>query len=173
MADVPAARLRDAVAGRDASTLRVRIVAPTVVGALDWLASAEYAAHRRAEVRALEAEWTLQRDAEVEAGAGDADPIQAVEDALRSFTADEILIAGAHVDPDLDDALFRFGIPVTRLDPPRARRSRLYRGLRSLAGGRGNATPFVLFVTVNVALLLCAVVLSLVAIAVLWATGNL
>ena len=173
MADVPAARLRDAVAGRDASTLRVRVVAPTAVKALDWLASAEDAARRRAEVRALDAEWTLQPDAEVEAGAGDADPIQAVEDALRSFPADEILIAGAHVDPDLDDALFRFGIPVTRLDPPRARRSRLYRGLRSLAGGRGNATPFVLFVTVNVALILCAMVLSLLAIGILWATGNL
>jgi hypothetical protein len=173
MADVPAARLREAVAGRDTSTLRVRVVAPTVVGALDWLASAEDAAHRRAEVRALDAEWTLQHDAEVEAGAGDADPLQAVEDALRSFPADEIVIAGAHVDPDLDDALFRFGIPVTRLDPPGARRSRLSRGLRSLAGGRGNATPFVLFLTVNIALLLCAVVLSLLALAILWLTGNL
>jgi len=173
MGDVPPARLRSAVATRGVSPLRIRIVAPTVVGALDWLASAEDAGRRRAEVRALEAEWALQQDAEVEAGAGDADPIQAVEDALRSFPADEIVIGGAHVDPDLDDALFRFGIPVVRIDPPRARRSRLYRGLRSIAGGRGNATPFVLFVTVNVALLLCAVVLSLVAVAILWATGNL
>ena len=173
MDEVSPERLRTAVATRGASPLRIRVVAPTVVGALDWLASAEDAAHRRAEVRALEAEWTLQQDAQVEAGAGDADPIQAVEDALRSFPADEILIAGKHVDPDLDDALFRFGIPVLRMDPPRARRSRVYRAVRSLAGGRGNATPFVLFLTVNLALLLCAVVLSLVAIAILWATGSL
>ena len=173
MGDVPPERLRNVVAAGGASPLRIRVVAPTVVGALDWLASAEDAAHRRAEVRALEAEWTLQQDAEVEAGAGDADPIQAVEDALRSFPADEIVIAGKHVDPDLDDALFRFGIHVTRLDPPSARRSHVYRWLRSLAGGRGNSTPFVLFVTVNVALLLCATVLSLVAIGILWATGNL
>jgi hypothetical protein len=173
MGDVPPPRLRGAVAARGDSPLRVRVVAPMRVGPLDWLASAEDAGRRRAEVRALEAEWTLQPDAEVEGGAGDADPVQAVEDALRSFDADEILIAGKHVDPDLDDALFRFGIPVLRLDPPRARRSRLYRGARSVARGRGNATPFVLFVTVNLALLLCAVVLSLVAVAILWLTGSL
>jgi hypothetical protein len=35
-------------------------------------------------VRALEAEWTLADHAEVEGEASEADPVQAVEDALRA-----------------------------------------------------------------------------------------
>ena len=38
---------------------RVHVVAPTVVGPLDWLSNAEEGAHLRAEVRGLEAERAL------------------------------------------------------------------------------------------------------------------
>ena len=167
-------RLRDAVVSRAEPPVRVYVVAPAMVGPLDWLATVEDDARRQAEVRAFEAEWTLADQAEVEGEAGDADPIQAVEDALGRFAADEILIAGASVDPDLEVALGQFGLPVTRLDPTVGRRhSGAYRGLRALAAGRNSATPFVLFVGVNAALLLVGLTLSLLALLILWLIGSL
>jgi len=174
MGDEPPPRLRDAVGRRTPPPARVHLVAPALVSPLDWLASAEDDAYRQAEVRALDAEWTLADQTEVEAEAGDVDPVQAVEDALRAFPADEILLAGEEADPDLEAALGRFGIPITRLDPaPFARRSSGYRALRELAGGHRSATPFVLFVGVNTAFLLLGVLLSLLALLVLWLSGNL
>ena len=174
MGDEPPPRLRDAVGRRAEPPARVHVVAPALVGPLDWLASADDDAQRQAEVRVLDAEWTLADQAEVEGEAGDVDPVQAVEDALRTFPADEILLAGEAADPDLEAALGRFGVPVTRLEPaPFARRSSAYRALRELAGGRRSATPFVLFVGVNAAFLLLGVLLSLLVLLVLWLSGNL
>lgn len=86
-------RLREVVASGAEPPVRVHVVVPTRVGPLDWLATAEDDARRQAEVRAFEAEWTIADQAEVEGEAGDADPIQAVGDALGRFAADEILIA--------------------------------------------------------------------------------
>jgi len=164
--------LRDGVAALHPS--RVHVVAPTVVGAVAWLATAEDDAHRRAEVRALEAEWTLADDAATGGEAGDADPVQAVEDALSRFPADAIVVAGEAADPDLETALRRIGLPVTRLAgaSPR-RRSRGVRALRRLAGGHGGETPFVLFVGVNAALVLASVALSLLVLLILWLSGVL
>jgi len=88
------AALGRAVQHRLDEAARVHVVAPTRVGVLDWLASDEDDARAAAEVRALEAEWALADDAEVEGEAGDVDPIVAVEDALRRFDADEILLVG-------------------------------------------------------------------------------
>ena len=172
--DVPPRRLRDAIAARAEPPGRVHVVAPTLVGALDWLATAEDDAHRQAAVRAFDAEWSLADQADVDGEAGDADPVQAVEDALRHFPADEILIAGGAADPDLEAALRRFGLPTTHLDGARGRRhSRAYRALRELAAGRNNATPFVLFIGVNTALLLVGLALSLLALLILWLIGSL
>ncbi len=174
LGDVPRGRLRDAIAARPDAPGRVHVVAPTIVGPLDWLATDEDDAHRQVDIRAFEAEWTLADETQVEGGAGDVDPIQAVEDTLRDFPADEILIASEEADPDLERALRRFGLPITRLDPtPSAHHSSAYRGLRELAGGRGDATPFLLFLGVNVALLLVGLVLSLLVLLVLWLSHNL
>jgi hypothetical protein len=172
--DAPPSRLRAAVEGFAEFPARVHVVAPALTRPLDWLATAEEDAQRQAEVRALEIEWTLADTAEVEGGVGEADPVQAVEDALRDFAADEILVAGDAVDPDLVPALARFGLPVTRLPrelPPR--RSAAYRGLRTLAAGRSGATPFVLFVGVNGALLLLGLLLSALVLLILWIAGYL
>ena len=166
--DLSPDRLRARVAAHAPAVRRVHVVAPTLVGAVDWLATAEDDARRRAEVRALEAEWTLAADADVEGEAGDADPVQAVEDALRAFPADAILIAGDRADPDLEAALAQFGLPTERLSAAAPRRSAAYRGLRGLAAGHRATTPFVLFVGVNGALLLLGVVLSLVVLLILW-----
>lgn len=174
MGDEPPPRLRDAISRRAAPPARVHVVAPALVGPLDWLAGAEDDAHRQAEVRVLDAEWTLADQVEVEGEAGDVDPVQAVEDALRAFPADEILLAGEAADPDLEAALGRFGVPITRLEPaPFARRSPAYRAVRELAGGHRNATPFVLFVGVNSAFLLLGLLLSLFVLLILWLTGDL
>ena len=97
---------------------RVHVVAPTVVGPLDWLSNAEEGARLRAEVRGLEAERALEGLVPVTSAAGDVDPVQAVADALAEFPATEILVAGASADLDLERALARFRLPVRRLGPP-------------------------------------------------------
>jgi hypothetical protein len=163
-------RLRRAIAQRGDGRANVHIVAPTRVGPLEWLATDEDDARAKAAVRALEAEWMLAGDAEIEAEPGDADPVLAVEDALRTFPADEILLVGAAgEDGGLERSLRRFGLPVTRLEgarPPR-RASRLREWARSLAAGRSKATPFVFFVAANVALLVLAALIVLVVLLVL------
>jgi hypothetical protein len=162
--DVAPERLRAAVP----DGARVHVVAPAHVGVLDWLATAEDDAARRAEVRALSAEWTLAGAAEVEGDAGEADPLQAVEDVLRRFAADEIVVVGDDVDPDLAPALQRFGLPVTTLARGTRRRSFAYRYLRRLAAGQRDDVPFVLFFGVNAALVVLGIVLSLIALLILW-----
>jgi hypothetical protein len=98
--DVQDATLRQHVrhlAGEDAELL---VVAPaSSISRLDWLTNAEDDA--RAEAGALAdktAEATPTTD--VEAQVGDSDPVKAIEDALREFPADEVLVV---TRPD-DDA---------------------------------------------------------------------
>src|SRR5919204_393955 len=79
--------LRQAVRRRLGEAAHVHMVAPSRVGTLDWLAPHEDAARATAEVQALEAEWALADDADVDAEAGDGDPILPGEDALRRFDA--------------------------------------------------------------------------------------
>jgi len=172
LGDMSPQELHDGIAALGPT--RVHVVAPMMVTPLAWLATAEDDAHRQAEVRVLEAEWTLADEAATGGEAGEADPVQAVEDALRRFPADEIVIAGDDADPDLEDALARFGIPVARLAGAAGpRRSRGFRALRGLAGGHGSETPFVLFVGVNAALFLAGIVLSLLILLILWLSGTL
>jgi hypothetical protein len=166
--DVPL-RLRDAVASHVDAPARIHVVAPAQVRPLDWLATADDAAQREAEVRALEAEWTLADEGEVEGGAGDVDPVQAVEDALRSFCADEIVVAGAAADSGLEARLRRFGLPVVRLAAaPAARRGPLARAFHAFAAGRSEAVPFAAFLGVNVALAVLGVLLSLLVALIVW-----
>ena len=172
LGDLPPAELRAELDRLPEPIRRVHVVAPALVRPLDWLATAEDNAQRQAEVRVLEAEWTLADELDVAGAAGDADPVQAVEDALRSFPAGLIVLAGPAADPDLEEALARFGLPLRRLQPPPRRRSRLYRVSRDLASGRSETTPFVLFLGVNGVLTVVAVLLSLLAVLVLWLLGD-
>ena len=86
---------------------------------LDWLTNAEDDA--RAEARSLAhktAEATPTRD--VEAQVGDSDPVKAIEDALREFPADEVLVV-TRPDDDAswleqgsgETAQLRFRLPVS------------------------------------------------------------
>jgi hypothetical protein len=109
LADASQAQLRRAVADRSGDSPSVHVIAPTHVGPLEWLATDEDEARREADIRALEAEWTLGDQADVEGEAGDVDPVQPVEDALRTFPANEILTVGSAAENGgLEASLRRF-----------------------------------------------------------------
>jgi len=98
--EVPDATLSELVRRLTGDDAEVLVVAPASdISRLDWLTNAEDDA--RVEARSLAhkaAEATPTTD--VEAQVGDSDPVQAIEDALREFPADEVLIV---TRPD-DDA---------------------------------------------------------------------
>jgi hypothetical protein len=111
--------LRDHV--RDAD---VRVVAPAAdLSRLDWLANDEDDARGEAADRAERLGSEAAPDAEsVEAEVGDTDPVQAIEDALREFPADELLLvtrrdedAGWLEEGTAEEALARFDLPIERV----------------------------------------------------------
>jgi hypothetical protein len=102
----------------------VRIVAPAAdLSPLEWLASDEDDAREEAARVAGEASEALDEDAPVETEVGDPDPAQAIEDALRTYEADELVLVGPPESDvgwleqgNLDEAVERLGLPVTRLE---------------------------------------------------------
>jgi hypothetical protein len=121
-ASVPAAALRAAVsahAGEDAETL---VVAPASgISRLDWLTNAEDDARADAAERAAELADAAPTD-DVESRVGDSNPVKAIEDALRTFAADELIVvtladddAGWLEKGSAEVALNRFSLPVTHL----------------------------------------------------------
>jgi hypothetical protein len=72
----------------------VRVVAPAVESSpLEWPASDEDEAREEAAGVAREAKQAVHPEAGwVEAEVGDTDPLQAIEDALRQFPADEVIV---------------------------------------------------------------------------------
>jgi hypothetical protein len=94
-----------------------------------------------------------------------------VEDALRAFPADEILlVAAAGKDGGLEQSLCEFGLPVRRLGGslPLRQRDRLRERARRIIAGRSKATPFAFFAGVNLLLFLLAVLISLAIALLLW-----
>jgi hypothetical protein len=73
----------------------IHVVAPAVEQSrLQWLTNAEDDARAEAERAAENVASVAEGEAErVEAEVGDSDPLLAVEDALRTFHADEIVVA--------------------------------------------------------------------------------
>jgi hypothetical protein len=120
--EVPDGALRDLVrsrAGDDAETL---VVAPASgISRLNWLTNAEDDARdEAASLAAKTAEATPTEN--VKASVGDSDPLKAIEDALRTFSADEIIVvtrpdeeAGWLEEGAGETAQARFGLPVTRI----------------------------------------------------------
>jgi hypothetical protein len=121
-ASVPATALRESVrahAGEDAETL---VVAPAAdISRLDWLTNADSDARTEAADRADELADAAPTD-DVESRVGDSDPLKAIEDALRTFPADELIVVTLD-DEDAawlekgsgEEALNRFSLPVTHL----------------------------------------------------------
>jgi hypothetical protein len=102
----------------------VRVVAPAAeLSPLQWLANEEDDARARAEQRAEEMAAAADSEAtHVEASVGDTDPVQAIEDMLRDFPAEEIILVThrdeeeSFLEEDAEEgALDRFGLPVTHL----------------------------------------------------------
>jgi hypothetical protein len=123
-APVEAGPLREAVRSHSGDDTEIRIVAPAAdISPLRWLASDEDAARAEAAGVADRAADAVEPEAErVEAQVGDTDPVQAIEDALRTFPADEVLVvthrddeAGWLEQDSAEEARERFGVPVTRL----------------------------------------------------------
>jgi GABA permease len=105
--------------GEDAE---IRVVAPVSgLGRLDWLTNAEDDARRDSERRANDVADAVPGDP-VETEVGDVDPVQAIEDDLRLFDADEIVIV-TREDEDVtwledgatETARERFSVPVTHV----------------------------------------------------------
>ncbi len=70
----------------------IEIVAPASnIGRLDWLTNADDDARAEAAERADQVAAALPSDS-VAAHVGDTDPLRAIQDALRAFPADEVII---------------------------------------------------------------------------------
>jgi hypothetical protein len=116
--------LREAVRSHAGDSPEIRVVAPASdVSPLQWLASDEDSARDEAAQVADEAAGAVASEAaRTETEVGDTDPVQAIEDALRTFPADEVLVvtrpdedAGWLEQDSAEEARERFGVPVTRL----------------------------------------------------------
>jgi nucleotide-binding universal stress UspA family protein len=106
------------------SDAEVRIVAPASdISPLDWLTNDENEAREEAADIADAAEQAVAPNARaVETEVGDTDPVQAIEDALRQFPADEVIVVtrpgdeASWLEKDSAEAASeRFGVPVTHL----------------------------------------------------------
>jgi hypothetical protein len=102
----------------------VKVVAPAAdVSPLQWLASDEDHARREAADVAEQTAAAVSGEGRVEgAEVGDTDPVQAIEDALREWPADEVVVvtppgeeAGWLEKDAAGEAKQRFGVPVTHL----------------------------------------------------------
>jgi hypothetical protein len=119
--EVPDGVLRDLVRSRAGDDAEMLVVAPaSEISRLDWLTNAEDDARAgAASLASRTAEATPTEN--VEASVGDSDPLTAIDDALRTFRADEILVvtrpddqAGWLEEGAGKTAQARFPLPVTR-----------------------------------------------------------
>jgi len=112
--------LRELVRRRAGDDAEMLVVAPASgISRLDWLTNSEdHAREEAAELAARTADAAPTDD--VGARVGDSDPVKAIEDALRTFAADEILVL-AHPDDEAGwleagsgaAAQARFSLPIT------------------------------------------------------------
>jgi len=109
---VPASALKLAVRDHVDPEAEVRLVSSPSLSFLEWVTNDEDEARTEAEELAAEGGRALDGPGPVELELGDADPVQAVKDALQTFPADEILLVSPSESsitrPDLDS----FGVPV-------------------------------------------------------------
>jgi hypothetical protein len=104
--------------------VEIHVVAPAAeLSRLQWLASDEDEARTEAEKVARETSKAVGETGKVEeAEIGDPNPVQAIEDALRTFPADELIIVTRSGEDaswleqgSLEEARERFQLPITHL----------------------------------------------------------
>lgn len=114
--------LRDLARSHAGDDAEILVVAPAShISRLDWLTNAEDDARTEAASLAVKTAGATPTE-HVEARVGDSDPLKAIEDALRTFVADEILVV-THPDDQagwLEEgtgatAQARFSLPITRV----------------------------------------------------------
>ncbi len=121
-ASVPEAEVESVVRAHAGEDAEVHVVAPaSKISWLDRLTNAEDDARADADERAEAAAEAVPGE-HVEAEVGDVDPLQAIEDALRTFPADEVVVLTAPDEKATwleaglgEDARERFSVPVTHL----------------------------------------------------------
>jgi hypothetical protein len=120
-ASVPAGDLRTSVRAHAGEDAEILVVAPASgISRLDWLTNAEDDARTDAAERGDELADVAPTD-DVESRVGDSDPVKAIEDALRTFPADEVIVTLSDEDAawlekgSAETALNRFSLPVTHL----------------------------------------------------------
>jgi len=121
---VSADQLRDALPGdADPTSAEVMVVAPALhESALRfWMSDADDAIKRAEEVRRQSLEQLGAEGVSAAADTGESDPEEAVEDVLKTFAADRILVfthsrdeQRYREDVDTDALQNRFGVPVTQ-----------------------------------------------------------
>jgi hypothetical protein len=120
-AELDDAALRDQL--DESGLAELHVVSPaSKVSPLQWLANEEDEARAEAERTAERTADSIGDEDRLQAEVGDTDPIQAAEDALREFEADEIVVI---VPPEekaswlerrsVEDGFERFGLPVRYL----------------------------------------------------------
>lgn len=165
--DVPEAQLREALADRNGE-LSVHVVAPaTHVGRFQWLTGATDEA--RVEAEQLAERTADAVDAEVEAEAGEHDPVLAAQDALALFPADEILVAG-DADEKTEAGLSRLGLPISRVGGGRVggEPSDAEAVAHDMAEGKRDETPFVVVGTVALFIFAVIALVSVMAFLIFW-----
>ena len=121
-ASIPAAALSAAVRAHAGEDAEILVVAPASgISRLGWLTNADDDARADAATRADEVAEAAPSD-DVESRVGESDPVKAIEDALRSFPADEVIVvtlpdedAGWIEKGSAETALAQFSLPVTPL----------------------------------------------------------
>jgi hypothetical protein len=112
----PKAAEEIAALGGDAAD--VRLVVPLPSRRIDRWLSAEDAARNEAQRRLAHAAGALvAAGLPVSGSVGDSDPAQALEDELRAFPADEIVLLSDRADDPLAAFESRLTLPLTRISP--------------------------------------------------------
>jgi hypothetical protein len=116
---VDADDVRSALPGEDLEGAEVLVLSPALQesGLRFWVSDSDDAIDR-AETAAAETGAALDGEvASVRTTTGESDPLQALEDALVTFSADRIVVfrgdEDAYKEEDLAEAHERFGVPVT------------------------------------------------------------
>jgi hypothetical protein len=174
----PEDELREQVGRYAGGDVEVLVVAPlSDISPLQWLTGEEDEARAEAERRAREAGEAVPGDI-VDARVGDPDPLVAIEDALRTFPADELIVVtrpdetATWLEDDARVALERFSLPMTHLvvddvtlrEPEEGGPTHVPEAAREVVRGRSDRTPLLVTHAVLVTVMSVAAVLIAVAL---------